>query len=256
MEKTVIVKGIPVFYREKGEGDTILILHGWRSSLESWRMVQDYLVQKNFHVIVPDLPGFGKTPEPPEAWSVNEYTDFVEDFIKAIDIHPRGISGHSFGARIAIFYAIKYGKDLPALILCDVAGIFHNQARRIAAYQMFTKMGDFVIRIPPLHFLRPLIRKIWYRFTREKDYYLTSGVMRETFKLVIEEPLRSHLEFIRMPTLILWGEKDLATPLSDAYILDEEIPVSYLHIFKGAGHAINLEVPERVARQIYLFLKR
>jgi len=256
MEKTVTVKGIPVFYREKGEGDTVLILHGWRSSADSWMQVQDFLVKKGFHVVVPDLPGFARTPEPNNPWGVGDYTDFVDEFIRETNIQPRGIAGHSFGGRVAIFYAMKYGKGLPALILCDTAGIFRHKKIRIQLYEIGTKIGDSIMSLPPLVFLRPLMRKIWYRLSGEKDYYLTNGVMREIFKLVIEEPLRLHLPHITSPTLILWGEKDYVTPISDANILHEEIPTSYLHILKGVGHVINLEAPEQTARQMYLFLKR
>lgn len=256
MEKTVTVKGIPVFYREKGEGDTVLILHGWKSSADSWTQVQDFLVRKGFHVIVPDLPGFARTPTPDRPWTLSDYADFVEEFIKETNIHPRGIAGHSFGGRVAIVYTTKHGKDLPALILCDAAGIFRHKKIRVRLYGIGTKIGDAIMSLPPLVFLRPLVRKIWYQFGREKDYYLTNGVMREVFKLVIEEPLRYRLPHITSPTLILWGEKDYVTPISDAHILHEEIPTSYLHILKGIGHVINLEAPEQTARQMYLFLKR
>ena len=256
MEKTVEIKGIPVFYRDKGEGDTILILHGWRSNSDAWMVVQDELVKKGFRVVVPDLPGFGHTPYPPEAWGVSDYMEFIRAFNKALDLHPRGLVGHSFGGRIAIFYAMKYKHELPALVLCDAAGVFRHKQARIQLHKTITKVGDYIMRFPILNLLRPIVIKLNYRLTRQSDYYLTNGVMRETFKLVIEESMRPHLPHITAPTLILWGEKDEVTPLTDAHILHQEIPVSYLHIIAGAGHSINLEYPYKVARQIYLFLRR
>jgi len=256
MEKTVEIKGIPVFYRDKGEGDTILILHGWRSSSKSWVTVQDELVKAGFRVVVPDLPGFGGTPEPKEAWSVQDYMEFVRSFEETLGLHPRGLVGHSFGGRIAIFYAMKYKHNLPALVLCDAAGVFRHKQAQIRLHKAVTKTGDYVMRFPFLNFLRPLVRNLNYRLTRQRDYYLTSGTMRETFKMVIEESMRPHLPHITAPTLILWGENDKMTPLSDAHIIHQEIPVSYLHVIPHAGHSINLEYPYKVARQIALFLKR
>lgn len=256
MEKTVEIRGIPVFYRDKGEGDTILILHGWRSSSKSWLQVQDDLVKFGFRVVVPDLPGFGETPEPKEAWSVRDYMEFVHSFEEALDLHPRALAGHSFGGRIAIFYAMKYKHTLPALVLLDAAGVFRHKQASIQAYEIMTKIGDYIMQFPLLHFLRPVVRKLNYRITRQQDYYLTDGTMRETFKLVIEESMRPHLPHITAPTLIIWGEKDEATPLSDAHILHQEIPVAYLHVLPNAGHSVNLEYPHKVARQMYLFLRR
>ena len=256
MEKTVEIKGIPVFYRDRGEGDTILILHGWPASSKSWITVQNDLVEAGFRVVVPDLPGFGKTPQSKEAWSVRDYVEFVRSFEEKLDLHPRGLVGHSFGGRIAIFYAMKYKHNLPALVLIDAAGIFRHKQVRIRAHKALTKVGDYIMRFPLLHFLRPLVRDLNYRITRQRDYYLTSGTMRETFGRIIEESMRPHLPHITAPTLILWGENDKLTPLSDAHIIHQEIPVSYLHVLPHAGHSINLEYPHKVARQIYLFLRR
>ena len=254
-EHTIVIRGIPVFYRDKGEGETILILHGWPSSSNSWKTVQDDLVHAGFRVVVPDLPGFGKTPEPPHAWGVVDYMEFVRSFKDELGLHPRALVGHSFGGRIAIFYAMRYAHDLPALVLIDAAGVFRHARTRIKLFVGVTKIGDYIMRFPFLRFLRPLVRALLYRIARRRDYVATNGVMRETFKRVIGESMRPHLPHITAPTLILWGGKDRLTPLSDARIINDEIPISTLKVFPRAGHSINLEFPHKVARHIALFLR-
>ena len=254
MEKTIKIAGLPVFYREEGEGETILILHGWASSSQRWVRVQNELVRRGFRVVVPDLPGFGKTPEPPQPWDVSDYTRFVRSFVESKDLHPRGLVGHSFGGRIAILYAVLYGKELPGLVLISAAGIFLRKTLRVSAFLVITKMGNLIFSLPVLSFLRPLSRKILYRISGEHDYYNADGVMRETFKKVTGGILRPYLPLITVPTLILWGSKDLATPISDARILHEEIPVSHLVIFPNGEHALNIFMPEKIAKHIHFFL--
>lgn len=256
MEKTIKVAGIPVFYREEGEGDTVLILHGWASSSARWTRVQDNLARLGFRVIVPDLPGFGKTPEPLKPWNVSDYTRFVRSFVQTKNLHLRGLVGHSFGGRIAILYAVLYGKELPALVLVSAAGMFLRRTVRVSAFLVITKLGNLIFSLPILSFIRPIARKIIYRLSGEHDYYNADGVMRETFRRITGEALRPYLPHITVPTLIVWGEKDLATPISDARILHEEIPVSHLVVFPNGEHALNVFMPEKLAQQVKFFLGR
>ena len=78
--------------------------------------------------------------------------------------------------------------------------------------------------------------------------------MREIMKRVMGESLRPHLPHITQPTLILWGEDDMATPVADALIIHQSIPLTHLHIFPETGHAIQIEKPKNVAKHIARFL--
>src|SRR3989338_3932605 len=112
MESTITIGNTSVFYREKGQGKTILILHGWGSNSSQWEGVQDSLVELGFRVIVPDLPGFGRTKEPSSPWNIKDYTVFIRNFITALNLYTHALVGHSFGGRIAISYTHEYGKEL------------------------------------------------------------------------------------------------------------------------------------------------
>lgn len=254
MENTTIIQGIPVFYRDQGTGAVIVILHGWGSRANNWQEVQDDLAERGFRVIVPDLPGFGQTPPPPSPWDMYQYTEFVHEFVQSLGLKNFTLAGHSFGGRIAIIYGTKHKEDVAALILCDAAGVIRRHTVRTRIFLITTKIGNIIFAIPLLHFLKPVVRNLWYKFTRERDYYKTDGVMRETFKKVIEENLRRYVRHITLPTLILWGENDSATPLADAYIIQKEITGSHLHVFPERGHAINLEAPHEVAQVMTEFI--
>lgn len=261
MHNTLSVNGLAVFYREEGrpsngevKNGTVLILHGWGSKSDTWRDVQLDLADRGYHVVVPDLPGFGQTPQPPHPWSLKEYSAFVDELAILLGFEQFTLAGHSFGGRIAIDYAIRHPRRLRSLILCDTAGITRRKKLKTKIFLVLTKGGNLIFSLPPLFLFKPIVLKVWYRIAGERDYYRASPLMRETMKRVMDENLRAHLPHITQPTLILWGEDDVATPVADALIIHQSIPRTHLHIFPGTGHAIQIEKPKNVAKQIARFL--
>ena len=80
MEKIVFVDNLKINLKVVGQGEPVLILHGWGSSIKSWLRVQEFLAEKGFKVIVPDLPGFGESSVPEKAWTVLDYKNFIIRF--------------------------------------------------------------------------------------------------------------------------------------------------------------------------------
>lgn len=255
MENTITVQGTSVFYRDEGTGSPIVILHGWGSRADSWREVQDDLARRGYRVVIPDLPGFGESEEPPSIWSLKEYSAFIRDFTAALKIDYCSLVGHSFGGRIAIDYTLRNPKRVRRLILCDAAGITRHKKLKTKIFLILTRGGNLIFQVPLLSFLKPLATKLWYVAAGERDYYRASSRMRQVMKKVLDENIRTYLPSIRQPTLILWGEKDVVTPLADAIIIHRSIPLTHLHVFPGIGHAIHLKNSQGVAREIARFLK-
>ncbi len=96
----VIVDNIAIESVDSGEGPVILMLHGWKDSLNTFDKLVPLL--PGYRVIRLDMPGFGASDAPRNAWGVGEYVDFVKAFIEKLNISPEIIVGHSFGGRIAI----------------------------------------------------------------------------------------------------------------------------------------------------------
>src|SRR6056297_2953103 len=96
------IGGIKTRVNIEGEGTPILILHGWGSSLVSWKKVQKELVNDGYKVYCPDLPGFGKSEKLSEAWNLDDYCKWVIDFCKFYNLNDLIIIGHSFGGRLTI----------------------------------------------------------------------------------------------------------------------------------------------------------
>ena len=99
MNKTV--KGLNINYICEGEGDLVLLLHGWGSNITLFRGMIDTL-KTQYKVLAMDMPGFGESEEPKEPWCVDDYVDFVLEFLKDYNFDKITLLGHSFGGRVII----------------------------------------------------------------------------------------------------------------------------------------------------------
>lgn len=224
---------------------TLIILHGWQSSKERWQKVKENIESEEIEVIVPDLPGFKSETQLKEPWNLDNYVQWLKDFSQ--EREKFFLLGYSFGGRVAIKFAVSYPEKLYGLILISAAGI--KKEPRISKIIPFFKKFSF---LPGYQFLR----KFFYRYLlRKTDYLLAQGALKETFKNILTEDLTPLLKEIKVPVLILWGEKDKITPLKDAKLMKNQIKFSQLEILPEIGHTLHLENPELLAQKVKEFLK-
>lgn len=233
---------------------SIIILHGWQSSKEKWEKVKEKIEKNNIKVLVPDLPGFKEENQISQPWDLNNYLNWLSNFIekekKSGNLKdPIFLLGHSFGGRIAIKFSILHPEKIKGLILVSSAGIKPEKS----------SISNLTPFLKKLYFLPGYIffRKIFYKFIiKRTDYLNAKGPMKETFKKIVDEDLFPLLPQIKIETLILWGEKDKTTPLSDAYLMKEKIINSKLEILKGLSHVPYSENPEFLAEKILDFVEK
>jgi len=254
-EGRVTIDDIEVNYKIAGEGQPILILHGWGSSSDSWIEIQRLLTENGYRVYVPDLPGFGKSPPPAAVWGIVEYADFVYEFGQKMQLEKFVLLGHSFGGQIAIQFAQKYPQKLEKLILVAAAGVRRKAGWRTKLLKYIAKIVSFVLYLGPFRDLRNSIRNFLYMALRRKDYMKAQGIMRDVFVKVVRQDMTPLFGQVTPPTLIIWGDKDPLTPVRDAYSMKEGIPQATLEIMQDRGHALNFEVPEQLAASIVRFVK-
>ncbi len=229
---------------------TLIILHGWQSSEERWQKVKENIESDEIEVIVPDIPGFKPGTELEKPWNLDDYVEWLKDFSQ--DREKFFLLGHSFGGRIAIKFAIKYPQKLFGLILVSAGGVESKRALKKLTIQFLTPRLKKFSFLPRYNFFR----KLFYKFVVKKtDYLEVKGYLKDTFKKVIEEDLIPLLKEIKVPVLILWGEKDKTLPLRDAYLIKEEIKFSQLEILKNIRHNPHSENPQLLAQKIKEFLK-
>ncbi len=248
IEKKVIAKHIETHYKMFGKGKPLLILHGWPSSSEKWIGIGKELAEHGFLVVIPDLPGFGSTPAPATPWSQGDYVQWMQEFVDALPEFKKEfyLLGHSFGGSLSARFAIKYNQRLEKLFLVAASCI----RKKTLPKDVSSRISKIVKKLSFIPYYR-LIRKAMYKFVFKKsDYANIEGVMKETYLKVIADDSSQKLYFIKVPTIILWGDKDTSTPIDDARFINKKIQNSKLIIIPGVGHSVQLEAPEILIQKI------
>ena len=246
------IDNLNINYEKKGRGDDILILHGWGTSLESFRAIIDELSKTNT-VYALDFPGFGMSDEPSTPWDVNDYSVFTKKFMDQMDINNPVLLGHSFGGRVSIVLSSMYNFD--KIILAGCAGI--KPARTMKYYtKVYTyKTIKHMSRVFPFNIILKDFMTLYRSKAGSSDYNAASEMMKKVFIKVVNEDLRRYMPSIKSNTLLIWGEHDTATPLSDGHIMNDEIKNSGLAVMKGASHFMYLERPSEFLAIVKSFLK-
>lgn len=203
----------------KGEGKPIVLLHGWGQNHYMMKFLQDYFCD-SYKVINLDLPGFHESSEPPSIWSIKDYAICIQEVLTALHIVDAPIFiAHSFGARIAMRYALKY--PVNRLILTGAAGIRKNRG------------WTYYVRV----YTYKLLKRLHIATTMgSEDYQSASERMRGVLIASVEDDIKYELQHIACPSLLVWGEKDKETPLWMGKMMEQKMPNATLVILPNEDH--------------------
>lgn len=233
------LRGVALNYREAGAGKPVLLLHGWGADSSGFKSLEARLAP-NFRVVSLDLPGFGGSAAPSDAWSLRDYVELTKEFMAALGLAEPAILGHSFGGRIAICLGAEGLAS--KLILANSAGV---RPRRGAAYYLRVyayKLAKRLLNLAPAQ-LRPILLEKLQRRFGSSDYRNAAPILRQILVKVVNEDLSDLLPSIRVPTLLIWGDRDETTPLEQAKTMERKIPDAGLAVLQGAGHYCFLDKP-------------
>ena len=232
----------------KSTQPALIILHGWGLDGSLYKTLAKQLAN-NWYVIVPDLPGFGKSEAPPKPYRLDDYLKEIKQLLKDQGVKEAVFVGHSFGGRLSMKMAVESPKLVKQLVLTGAPGVerfaWKRSGKRLVAWTA-AKTLKYFTWIPP-------IKKVRQRFYRNRDLGKLEGVMAETFRLVIAEKLTKIAKKIQQPTLLVWGAKDQMAPVEDAEKMLKIIPHSYLKIFTKVGHKLPYEKPHEFAQEVERF---
>lgn len=250
-EKNVVVNGLLTKYLSEGKGKTILLLHGWGDDSRTYKVVQRSLSQ-NYHTVAVDLPGFGSTDAPNEAWNLDLYGDFVARFIKKLGLKVYALVGHSNGGAIAIRAVANGDVHVERLILLSSAGIRDAYKGKKRVLRIAAKLGKVVVAPLPKR-AKNRLKKSAYK-TIGSDLFV-AGHLQETFKNVVTDDVQKDASTIIVPTLLIYGLNDTATPPEYGEAFAKRIKKSHLNVIEGAGHFVHHEAADEVNQMIKMFLE-
>lgn len=246
---------IKIYYEKHGNGKkNILILPGWGNTRETFKYLIDFL-KINYTVYIIDYPGFGNSPTLNKELTIYDYASLIKNLLKKLKITNPIIIAHSFGGRITSILQGKYKIPLEKIVLIDVAGI--KRRKKISQY-LREKLYKLLKKAT---FLLPKNKRKKYRhkllqYFGSEDYKSIPPSMQKTFQNIVNENLKLLYKNITTETLIIWGEKDDATPLKDGILINKLIKDSAIIVYKNSNHFSYLDNPLLTSKIIEEFIKK
>jgi pimeloyl-ACP methyl ester carboxylesterase len=227
----------------------IVILHGWNSQISRWNQLKSELERSGFQVSLPVLPGFSGGQKLSKPWSLEDYTRWVEAYINKNKLEKPFLLGHSFGGQLACLVVLRDKTRLSGLILASAAAIRTKKTAKLIYLSALVKIVRKCFCLPPFCFLYKPARFLVYKLLGARDYYQASGLLKQTMATIIRQDLSDRLANIKLPTLILWGRDDQATPLKEGKSIHKLVKNSTLKIFPGR-HGFLFDQPKKIVKTI------
>lgn len=231
----------PIHYIQYGKGEDVILLHGWGQNIAMMKPLGDEIPNKRITIV--DFPGFGESEELKEAWHIEDYGKALSELISDLKIKKPVLIGHSFGGRVAIWYAAHF--DVSKLIL------FGSPCVREQRTSKKEKILKGIKKLPLMNGLGEYMKK----YIGSVDYRNASPVMRETLVNVVNRDLSEEAKQIQVEVLLIWGSLDQEASVDDAKKLESILKDGGLIVLDGFTHYAYLEALPQVSNIVNNFLE-
>ncbi len=218
-----------VSFLQKGQGKDMLFLHGYLSCKESFTAQINYF-SRFYRVTAIDFLGFGQSGKLPAPFSVGDYAAWLKEVALALNIDRPNVIAHSFGCRVAVKAAAQDSGFFDKILLTGPAGII---LKRGLGYKIKVKAYRCVKRIAP---------KLAEKRFGSAEYKALSPLMKESYKKIVNEDLRTCAKRVKNPVLIVEGKSDFVTTLAEAEIYEKSFQKARL-VQTDGGHFAFAENP-------------
>ena len=263
-KKVIEVDKYFIHYLEGGQGETILLLHGFGADKDNWPRFAESLTE-NYHVVAVDLPGFGESSKiATDSYNIATQVKRLNRIVETLGLQKFHIGGNSMGGAISGKYAVSYPDKVLSLALLNTAGIHSAQESEFSKLvakgenpllsktpEAFKRTLEFVFVEPP-----PIPGRIIDYLTRQA--VLHRDFNKKIFNQLVKEnySLEDDLSNITTKTLVIWGDKDRVIHVSSTDVIKNKLPDSTIAILKDCGHLPMLERPEETAMYYIDFLNK
>lgn len=268
----VVVDGVRVHYQEAGFASRppIILIHGFTASTLVWSEVLLPIAEAGFHVIAPDLMGFGFSEKPPEGeYTIEGHARLIVGLMDKLGIESATLVGSSYGGAIAATCALDYAHRVERLVLVGAVSNDDIKRRPLLRFAASPVLGELIS--PLLLDLRWMVKRHLQRNSvnggglydekRIEAHHLplrAANTQRAALNMLRRwsaERISREAHLIKQPTLLIWGEQDLEIPLKDGEHLHEEIPGARLIVFRHCGHLPQEEYPREFAELVTDFVQ-
>lgn len=256
-------QGEPFFYKRYGQGVPMLLLHAgiadgrmWQPQIDSWSQA--------YHLIVPDLRGFGRSPIPNRSFSYHQ--DLV-GLLKHLEVGPVWLTGTSFGSRVALDLYLDHPELARGLVLVSpvVSGFEPDEAM-----QAFGREEDRLFEAGDLQAATELNMRMWLDGPQRSADQVNPQVREAVAAMQLhafqmpepeeaavirpDSPAIKRLDEVRVPTLIIVGMLDVAAVIRHARMLAEQISRAQLELMAKAAHLPSMEQPALFNEKVQQFM--
>jgi len=276
--RDIMTNGIRMHYVTQGNGPLIVFLHGFPEFWYSWRYQMPFLAERGYTVIAPDLRGYNDTDKPRTGYDVPTLVGDIAGLIKGLGQEKAVIVGHDWGGALAWAFAMSYPQMTERLIVMNAP---HPQAMQRAfrtLKQLRKSWYMFAFQLPWLP-ENALLRNNAYEIGRMlkgaavqksafpnevlatyQEVMSKPGAMTAAlnyYRQLFRHPLRSAKNYtsIGVPTLLIWGEQDIALGIELTYGLEQWVPNIQIKRIPDSGHWVQQEKPELVNTLMAEFLR-
>jgi pimeloyl-ACP methyl ester carboxylesterase len=261
----VDVDGMSIHYRDEGSGPVVVLLHGTGSSLHTWDAWVAAL-SPTHRVVRLDLPAFGLTgPRPDGDYRLDTYVEFLDHFTARLGLDRFALAGNSFGGALAWRFAVAHPAEVTQLVLVDAGG-YPRTTKKLLVFRLggLPIVASLLGHLDPRPLVERTVRETFGDPARvapkllERTYELTLRPgNRQAFGSVTSVPFEdrtAQLRLLRVPTLVMWGDRDALIPVSDAARFASDIPGAKVHVYEGLGHVPMEEDGARTGVDVREFL--
>lgn len=247
-------------YVERGDtaGVPVLFLHGITDSWHSFEPVLPHL-PASIRAFALSQRGHGDSDKPASGYRPRDFAADVAGFMDALELKQAVIAGHSMGSCIAQRFALDYTERILGLALLGSFFSFRGKQCMTEFRDAVSDMTDPVDRDFALEFQKSTLAKevpqAFLETVVEESRKVPARVWRAALEGLLETDHSAELYKIKTPALIFWGDQDAYCPAGDQEALREAIAGSRLLVYRGAGHALHWEYPERFSADLAAFTR-